>query len=106
MPGGSQNGVSNNPNGRGKGSKNERTKQWEELGKDIIGKHADRFNEILDNSDSQQFIQAYAGILKYFKPTKMQADVSVGKMDIVFHNASKEFDFDKDGKSKKNSPVE
>jgi len=40
-------GQTNNPNGRPSGSKNEKTKQWEELHESIVGVHADRFNSIL-----------------------------------------------------------
>ena len=40
-------GKTNNSKGRVKGSKNERTIQWEALGESIETKHVDRFNKVL-----------------------------------------------------------
>jgi len=37
-------GQSGNPNGKPKGAKSEKTKQWEELHESIVGVHADKFN--------------------------------------------------------------
>ena len=61
-------GRTNNPNGRPKGSKNERTKQWEALGEAVVSKHAQRFNKVLEGLSDEQFIKAYTSILSYFKP--------------------------------------
>lgn len=41
-------GESGNPNGRPKGAKSEKTKQWDALAESICGRHADNFNKIMD----------------------------------------------------------
>lgn len=68
-------GQTNNPYGRAKGSKNERTLQWEALAESITGMHAERFNSILlrmmesENEDQQERgCRLYMEALEYFKP--------------------------------------
>lgn len=76
-------GHTNNPEGRPKGSRNARSLQWETLAKDIIGRHSERFNKVLDNLDDEEFARQYTTILNYFKPrlasTQMQgqADINI-----------------------------
>lgn len=54
--------------GRPKGSKNERTQQWEELGEAVISKHTERFNRILGSAKDDQFVALYLQTLEYFRP--------------------------------------
>lgn len=61
-------GMTNNPDGRPVGSKNEKTKQWEALAEDFIGKHTTRFNKVLDNLPDEDFVKAYIMVLGYFRP--------------------------------------
>ena len=68
-------GQSGNPNGRTKGSQNERTKQWEALGEAITGCHAENFNRIVrsfmesgDPDLEEQGASLYLQALEYFKP--------------------------------------
>ena len=68
MASGSQNGKSNNPKGKPKGSKTHKTLEWEALGDSIITIHAAKFNNILKNMDDEEFVDAYTKILGYFKP--------------------------------------
>ena len=68
-------GVSNNPNGRPKGTVNERTKQWEELGKALLERHSERANQVLDNLEDDKFIDQYAKLLEYFKPKLARSEV-------------------------------
>ena len=65
-------GQTNNRDGRPKGSQNIKTKEWEQLGKAIASKHSDRFNNILNSLNDEDFVKAYISIIGYFKP-KMQA---------------------------------
>ena len=74
-------GNTNNPDGRPKGSKNARTQQWEALAQDIIGKHSERFNKVLDELDDEEFARQYTAILNYFKPRLASTQVEA-KADI------------------------
>ncbi len=71
--------MTNNPNGRPVGSKNERTKQWEMLSQDFTGRHTERFNKILDNLPDEDFAKAYILILGYFKPKLAASKIEVGQ---------------------------
>ena len=68
MAAGSQNGVSNNPNGRFKGSKNKRTQEWEKLGEFITEKGAAKAMRILNNMDDETYLDQFGKLLNYFKP--------------------------------------
>ena len=73
-------GQTNNRDGRPKGSQNIKTKEWKQLGEAITSKHADRFNNILNSLNDEDFVKAYILIIGYFKP-KMQAtqiDAQIG----------------------------
>lgn len=61
--------------GRAKGSKNVRTLQWEELGKEIAEVNAGRFNELLsrlwdspDLSDQLRAADLFLKMVEFFKP--------------------------------------
>lgn len=69
-------GKSNNPSGKPKGSKNEKTKQWEALGEAIITTHAERFNRILAAADDDLFMRNYAQMLEYFKPKLARSEIT------------------------------
>ena len=76
-------GRTNNPHGRKEGSKNERTKQWEQLADTITGMHADRFNSILadfmeseDDDMRAKGCQLYLEALEYFKPKQSRVQHS------------------------------
>jgi len=89
-------GQTGNPNGRPKGSKNERTVQWEALGTAISSVHTERFNAVLAQMDDETFARNYLMVLEYFKPklarTEIQAAVetkevqtfSIGGKEITF----------------------
>lgn len=77
--------------GKVKGSLNQKTKQWEELGDAIVTTHAQRFNEILEKSSDDNFQKYFTMILEYFKPKQQRTEVS-GNLDttvsIKFKDAS------------------
>ncbi|MEQ8520257.1 MAG: hypothetical protein RID05_07600 [Cytophagales bacterium] len=79
----------NNPNGRPKGSKNKKTKQWEVLQESILERHTQKFNETLDSLEGMDFIETYLKVLSYFKP-KMKAveqkRISNDKIKVFYHN--------------------
>lgn len=66
--------------GRKKGSKSEKTKQWEVLGESIMNEHTERFNEELNKLQGKDFIQAYTQVLEYFKP-KLQRTELKGELE-------------------------
>lgn len=69
-----QKGQSGNINGRPKGIKSKASKEWAELGEAIIGKHTDRFNEVLDKMTDAKFADTYIRTLEYFKPKFQRID--------------------------------
>ncbi len=74
---GQKKGNTGNPNGRPKGSKNQRTKEWEALGDSIITTHSQRFNEILERADDEQFARYFGMILEYFQPKLARTENNV-----------------------------
>lgn len=74
-PGTFAKGVSGNPAGRPKGTKNTRTLQWEELGNEIANTNAGRFNTLLerlwdstDLNDQVRAAELFLKMVEYFKP--------------------------------------
>lgn len=70
---------SNNPNGRGEGSKNARSIQWEQLGESIMSVHTKRFNDILSTCEDDVFMENYLKVLQYFKPKLSNQQIELPK---------------------------
>jgi hypothetical protein len=68
-------GHTGNPNGRPKGSKNQRTMEWEALGEAILSKHSARANEVLSTMPDDKFLENYGKLLEYFKPKQSRTEV-------------------------------
>ena len=77
-------GHTNNPNGRPIGATSKRTKEWEALGEAIATKHAQRFNNILDDLDPEKFTDRFLQVLEYFQPklarTELRGGVEVAQV--------------------------
>lgn len=70
--------------GRAKGTKNVRTLQWEELGKEITEANAGRFNELLgrlwDSPDLSEQIRAaelFLKVAEFFKPKLQRIQIPI-----------------------------
>lgn len=77
--------------GRVKGTVNEKTKQWEALGEAIATTHAERFNQILETAEDENFQRYFTMILEYFKPKQARTEVTGeidSKVTITFSDAS------------------
>lgn len=61
--------------GRPSGSKNERTKQWEDLGEALLTRHAERANRIMDTMPDDKFLDNYGKLLEYFKPKQARTEI-------------------------------
>jgi hypothetical protein len=95
-------GQSGNPNGKPKGSKGKKTEQWEAIGESITGKHAESFNQFMDelwqgdNVKKMDAAELYLKTLEYFKPKQARVesihsgDVSVSS--LIFEDAKKDTD--------------
>lgn len=69
--------------GRQKGSKNERTLQWEALGDSITTVHTERFNSILAKlKDDKEFMDRYLQLIEYFKPKLNRTTLDGGDKPI------------------------
>ena len=85
-------GRTNNPNGRPKGSKNEKTKQWEALGESLTSGQSEKFNEFLNElwngSKKDKFLAADLMLktVEYFKPKlqRSESNVTVESEPITF----------------------
>ena len=90
-------GESGNPKGKPKGAKGKKTEQWEAIGEAISGKHAEAFNDFMDelwSGGQDKKLQAadlYLKTVEYFKPKQARvesivtADVSL--TSIKFEDA-------------------
>jgi len=68
-------GLTNNPNGRPKGTLNKRTLEWEEFGREFIADTLPKSKEVVQNwldsgDDELQYkaLNIVTGLLEYFKP--------------------------------------
>jgi hypothetical protein len=61
--------------GRPSGSKNERTKQWEDLGEALLTRHAERANRIMETMPDDKFLDNYGKLLEYFKPKQARTEI-------------------------------
>lgn len=68
-------GQSGNPNGRPKGTKSKKSRQWAQLGDAIVGRHTERFNNLLDQLSDEDFSEMYLKILEYFQPKIQRTEV-------------------------------
>ena len=53
---------------RPRGSKNEKTLQWEAFGKVLLDEGLPRLVSLLQNSDDETFLRIYIPLLEFFKP--------------------------------------
>lgn len=61
--------------GKAKGSKNERTKQWEQLGDFITQEGAVKFVEETKKLEGLDYVNAYSKIISYFKPQLNRTEI-------------------------------
>ena len=61
--------------GRPSGSKNERTKQWDDLGEALLTRHAERANKIMETMPDDKFMDNYGKLLEYFKPKQARTEI-------------------------------
>lgn len=54
--------------GRPKGVKNKKTRQWDAIGDYISNEGAERFLQIMEESNDKEYIDKMLAILNYFKP--------------------------------------
>jgi len=64
--------------GKKKGTKNEKTKQWEAIAEYMIEDGATRFANAMKTMPDEKFIPVYLNILEYFKP-KLARQEHTGK---------------------------
>lgn len=80
-----QPGQSGNPSGRPKGS-SEKTKMWARLGEYITQEGAERYMNILQGMNDDEFIKRFEMILEYFQPkqSRVEAKVESTHTNITF----------------------
>ena len=57
------------------GSKNQKTKEWEAFGHELITGGMPRLRQILDTCDDDTFIRVYISLLEYFKPKLKRVEI-------------------------------
>lgn len=62
--------------GRQKGTKNKKTKQWEQIGDYLTNEGAEKFKNIMLNGEDEDFTKNYLAVLEYFKPKLSRSDVN------------------------------
>jgi hypothetical protein len=74
MPRGVGKGRTNNPAGKPKGTKHQKTIQWEQLRDSLTGELSGKFNEIMvdwangDDEQREAFVNAFIRIMEFHKP--------------------------------------
>ena len=61
---------------RPKGSKNQKTIDWNEFGKKLTEDGLPRLQRILETCDDETFIKLYVVMLEYFKPKMKRLEVA------------------------------
>ena len=89
-------GNTNNPAGKPAGTKNTKTKQWEELGAKIVGESAERFMTILAGLEDEAFTKNYLQILEYFKPKQQRSEVNSKQSIHINWEENKPVEYDSD----------
>lgn len=75
--------------GRTKGTKNARTLQWEELGREITETNAARFNEVLgrlwdgDLAEQVRAAELFLKMVEFFKPKLQRITLPVGQPQVL-----------------------
>lgn len=64
---------------RPKGSKNQKSIEWEALGNFITNQGLTRLMTILETCDDQTFLRNYVQLLEYFKPKMKRLEVTEGE---------------------------
>lgn len=67
-------GVSGNPKGRVKGSKNKKTEKWMELCDYLMDDGIGRLMDAMGKLEPKEFVDAYSKILNYIKPKLSSVD--------------------------------
>ena len=57
-----------------KGSKHNKTIEWENFGKELLEKGMPRALEIMDTCEDEKFMNHFTGLLEYFKPKLARVD--------------------------------
>jgi hypothetical protein len=66
---------------RKKGSKNQKTLDWEAFGRELIDGGLPRLQKILMTCDDDDFVRIYIPMLEYFKPKLKRIENSQGEGD-------------------------
>ena len=77
-----------------------RTKQFERLVEHIEGKHAVRFDAVLETMDDETFALNYIKILEYVKPKLQRTDLSIEEEDTTINIIRSHKDSEDDKKPK------
>ena len=81
--------------GKKVGSKNQKTLEWEEFGRTLVGaKNLKRAVKIMEDSDPTLFMKYFANLLEYFKPKLNRTEIT-GKDGQEFFKAFNGIDTDK-----------
>lgn len=62
--------------GRPKGSKDQKTQDWHNIGEYLITKGAARYVEELQAAEGKEFMERFEKILEYFKPKLARTELS------------------------------
>lgn len=66
-----------NPNGRPKGAKSKKTKQWEYFAEYCVEEGCERFSQELNSLKGKEYVQAFLNLMEFFKPKLSRVDGNV-----------------------------
>lgn len=70
-------GKSGNPSGKPKGLKSQKTVLWEKLGEWVVNEGAERYMEIIQDQNDEEFKKDFLAIIEYFKPKQVRQDTNI-----------------------------
>lgn len=85
-------GISGNPKGKPKGTKNKKSEQWNELSNYILNSGADRFIQEMEKLEGIDYISAYSKMICYFKPKLQSVSASVETIEPPVISIIKTYD--------------
>lgn len=86
-------GQSGNPAGKPKGTKNTKTIEWEDFGKELLNEGSAKAKRILSESTDDNFMKYYIQLIEYFAPKQSRIE-STSKND---NNLNITIDWDTNG---------
>ena len=93
-------GQSGNPAGKPKGTKNSKTLEWEEFGKELLSSGTIKAKLILESADPDTFMKYFIQLVEYFAPKQSRIENNTTNESNVTVKVDWDFDGIEDSTTK------